>query len=77
VPARLVGGEVEERLGPDIVSGFVLQDIFGHREKASDFHIWMAGVPATIPDELRYVGIALRGPDEVVRRMTKRFSLLR
>jgi hypothetical protein len=34
-------------------------------------------VANTTPDQLHYVGIALRGPDELVRSMTKRFSLLR
>jgi hypothetical protein len=38
VPMRLMGSEVEGRLGPDIFSGFVLQDIFRHQEEASYFH---------------------------------------
>lgn len=33
VPSRFVGGEVEGRLGPHIVSGLVLQDILGHGER--------------------------------------------
>jgi hypothetical protein len=39
-----------------------------------EFHTMVAN---TTPDQLHYVGIALRGPDEVVKGLTLRFSLLR
>jgi hypothetical protein len=46
-------------------------------QTTTDYEAFRTMVANTTPDQLRYVGIALRGADEALRSLTKRFSLLR
>jgi hypothetical protein len=46
-------------------------------QTTTDYTEFRSLVANTAPEELRYVGIALRGRADVVRTLTKRLSLLR
>jgi hypothetical protein len=46
-------------------------------QTTNDYDEFRGMVANTPPEELRYVGIALHGPAEVVRLLTRRLSVLR
>ena len=54
----------------------LLIDFPASGQTTTDYEEFRAMVARTRPEELRYAGIALRGPTEVVRTLTKRLSLL-
>jgi hypothetical protein len=46
-------------------------------QTTTDYDEFRAMVAKTPPEQIRYAGVALRGSDQMVRALTKRFSLLR
>jgi hypothetical protein len=58
---------------PDVL----LIDFPAAGQTTTDYEEFRATVARTRPEDLRYVGIALRGPATVIRALTKRLSLLR
>src|SRR5215471_3491427 len=55
----------------------LLVDFPAAGQTTNDYEKFRAMVATTKPDELRYVGVALRGPADTVRTLTRRLSLLR
>ena len=58
---------------PDVL----LIDFPAYGQTTNDYAEVVRLVADTPPDHLRYLGLALHGPSEVIRTLTRQFSLLR
>jgi hypothetical protein len=55
----------------------LLVDFPAAGQTTTDYEEFRAAVATTAPEELRYVGVALHGPADTVRTLTRRLSVYR